>query len=85
MTSIAPEQDTQAAPQSTRQNDGETLNDVAAMTRLMREHQEQITRIGQERRKKVLHLRQHRVTYREIATAMNVTEQAVYKIIRGDL
>ena len=61
------------------------LDEVQALTNMMREHAEAIARLGKRRRKTVLKLREHRVTYREIAESMGVSEQAVYKIIRGDL
>ena len=68
-----------------KQQDQATLDEVRVMTRVIRDHQEQIIRLGKKRRVLVLALRDHRVTYREIAEAMGSTEQNVYKIIRGDL
>jgi predicted transcriptional regulator len=68
-----------------KHNDQPTLDEVRVMTRVIRDHQEQIIRLGKKRRVLVLALRDHRVTYREIAEAMGSTEQNVYKIIRGDL
>lgn len=61
------------------------LDDVRVKTRMMRDHQARITTIGQERRELVLGLRERGVTYRRIAEAMDTTEQAVYKVVRGDL
>lgn len=65
--------------------DQQGLEDVRVMTQMMREHAAAIARISKKRRAKVLKLREHRVTYREIAEAMGTTEQSVYKIIRGDM
>lgn len=58
------------------------LDEVRMLTQMMREHQASIERLGERRRRTVLRLRDHRVKYREIAEAMGVSEQAVYKIIR---
>jgi DNA-directed RNA polymerase specialized sigma24 family protein len=61
------------------------LDEVAVLTSEMRRHQESITLLGRRRRAVVLRLRDQKVTYREIAAAMGVSEMAVYKVIRGDL
>jgi len=61
------------------------LDEVALLTAEMRRHQESITLLGRRRRAVVLRLRESKVTYREIAAAMGVSEMAVYKVIRGDL
>jgi DNA-directed RNA polymerase specialized sigma24 family protein len=60
-----------------------SLDEVAFLTQAMRHHQEQITELGRKRRDKVLALRAEKVTHREIAEAMGVTEQSVMKIVRG--
>jgi DNA-directed RNA polymerase specialized sigma24 family protein len=61
------------------------LKEVELLTLMMREHQDQITKLGQRRRKKLLALHAQKVAYREMAEAMGTTEQAVYKSLRGDL
>lgn len=70
------------APQPPDRPDGILLEEVQAITRMMREHQDSITRLGRRRRGLILKLREHRITYREIAEAMGSTDQNVYKIIR---
>lgn len=62
------------------------LEEIRLLTWMMREHQEQVTRLGQRRREKVLALRERTpdrvaVTYRALAEAMDVSEQAVHKIL----
>ena len=64
--------------------DEKALDEVRIITQMMREHQRQIADLSKKRRTKVLKLREHKVTYREIAEAMDTTEQSVYNIIRGD-
>ena len=59
-----------------------TLEQVRIMSRIIQDHQEQIIKLGKQRRKLVMDCRTHHVTYREIASAMNASEQNVYKIIR---
>lgn len=76
---------TETAADLANKRDEQPLEEVRVMTRMIREHQDQIIRLGKKRRVKVLKLREHRITYREIAEAMGSTEQNVYKIIRGDL
>ncbi|MFZ5852275.1 MAG: hypothetical protein ACOYY2_12905 [Actinomycetota bacterium] len=72
-----------APPPNPKQQAG--LDEVRLITRMMREHQQQIVELGKRRRKKILKLRGEGVTYRKIAEAMETTEQAVYKVVRGDL
>lgn len=64
------------------------LQQLRHYTWMMREHQEQIVRLGEMRRALVLELRtqtpeRKAVTYRALAEAMDVSQQAVWKII-GD-
>lgn len=65
--------------------DENNLDEVRLITQMIREHQRAIERLGEKRRRKILTLRTHRITYREIAEAMGTTEQNVYKIIREDI
>lgn len=66
------------------QQDEELVEEVHVITRLIRDHQDEIIRLSKRRRLMVLGCRSRRITYREIAEAMAATEQNVYKIIRGD-
>lgn len=61
------------------------LSEVKQLTVMIRNHQEAITEISKTRKDVILSLRKHRITYREIAEAMDVTEQSVYKILRDDI
>lgn len=61
------------------------LDHVTKLTKDIRAHQVGIVQTSKRRRSAVLWLREKGVPYKEIATAMNTTEQTVYKIIRGDL
>ena len=61
------------------------LTEVKALTDLIRNHQNAIQEISQIRRNVILDLRKKRITYREIAEAMGVTEQSVYKILRDTI
>ena len=65
--------------------DGRGLNDVKVLTDAIREHQNQIQDLGKRRKQTILRLRKQRITYREIAQAMGVSEQLIYKIIRNDI
>jgi predicted transcriptional regulator len=60
------------------------LEEVRLITTMMREHQKHIADLSKKRAAKVMKLREHKVTYREIAEAMGTTEQSVYNIIRGE-
>lgn len=61
------------------------LSDVATDTNTIRTHQDSISRISDLRREKIVRLRELRITYREIAAAMHVTEQSVYKVLRDHI
>lgn len=61
------------------------LTEVKALTDLIRNHEQAIKDIAKTRKAVILDLRRKRVTYREIASAMNVTEQSVYKILRDTI
>jgi len=61
------------------------LQHVTKLTKEIRAHQVGIVQVSKRRRNAVLWLRERGVPYKEIASAMNTTEQTVYKIIRGDL
>jgi DNA-directed RNA polymerase specialized sigma24 family protein len=61
------------------------LSEVKTLTDLIRNHQNAIQEISQTRRNVIIDLRKKRITYREIAEAMGVTEQSVYKILRDTI
>lgn len=65
--------------------DGRGLDEVKLLTNAIREHQNQIQDLGKRRKQLILRLRKQRITYREIASAMGVSEQLIYKIIREDI
>ena len=67
------------------QLDGRGLEEVRMITDAMREHQSQISDLGKRRKQLILRLRKQRITYREIAEAMGVSEQLIYKIIKDDI
>ena len=71
--------------QTAEQLDGRGLQEVRIITDAMREHQVQIHDLGKRRKQLILRLRKQRITYREIAEAMGVSEQLIYKIIRNDI
>jgi predicted transcriptional regulator len=61
------------------------LVDIKTLTDMIRNHQRAIEEISQTRKVNILSLRRKRITYREIAAAMGVTEQSVYKILRDTI
>jgi DNA invertase Pin-like site-specific DNA recombinase len=58
------------------------LEEVRYLTEQIRDHQRRIEEIAEERRQHILNLRSGRITYREIASSMRVTEQSVYKCLK---
>jgi DNA invertase Pin-like site-specific DNA recombinase len=58
------------------------LQEVRHMTQLIRNHETAIREIAEQRQRAVIQLRKMRVRYRDIADAMNVTEQTIYKILQ---
>lgn len=65
--------------------DSQGLEQVKVLTDAIRTHQTQIHDLGKRRKQLILRLRKQRITYREIAEAMGVSEQLIYKIIRNDI
>ncbi|NCV84639.1 MAG: helix-turn-helix domain-containing protein [Oxalobacteraceae bacterium] len=65
--------------------DGQGLDEVRLLTDAIRTHQSQIQDLGKRRKQLILRLRKQRITYREIALAMGVSEQLIYKIIKNDI
>jgi len=65
--------------------DGRGLDEVKLLTDAIRTHQSQIQDLSKRRKQLILRLRKQRITYREIADAMGVSEQLIYKIIRNDI
>lgn len=58
------------------------LEEIRLLTSMIREHQKAIVQLSKKRRGRIVRLREHRITYREIAEAMGVTEQNVFKILK---
>jgi DNA-directed RNA polymerase specialized sigma subunit len=71
--------------QTAQELDGRGLLEVRMITDVMREHQAQIQDLGKRRKQLILRLRKQRITYREIAESMGVSEQLIYKIIKDDI
>ena len=67
------------------QLDGKGLEEVRLITDAMREHQRQVLELAKRRKQLILRLRKQRITYRELAEAMGVSEQLIYKIIKNDI
>ena len=65
--------------------DGKGLDEVKILTDAIRTHQSQIQDLGKRRKQLILRLRKQRITYHEIADAMGVSEQLIYKIIKNDI
>lgn len=61
------------------------LSEIKTLTDMIRNHQRAIEEISKTRKNIILSLRRKRITYREIAAAMGVTEQSVYKILRDTI
>ena len=80
--SVSPE--INAAPLNARQEEQTGLTEIRQLTTMMRQHADDINRLASIRRSTVLKLREQRVTYRELAEAMGVSEVTVYKVIRGE-
>jgi hypothetical protein len=60
------------------------LEEIVMLTVMINEHQKAIKELGKRRRVAVLRLHRHSVPKRIIAESMGVTEQNVYKIIKGN-
>jgi DNA invertase Pin-like site-specific DNA recombinase len=65
--------------------DAQGLSEVKILTNAIRTHQSQMQDLGKRRKQLILRLRKQRITYREIAEAMGVSEQLIYKIIKDDI
>lgn len=61
------------------------LNDLKMLNDSIRAHQEQISALLKRRKQLILRLRKQRITYRELAQTLEVSEQLIYKIIRHDI
>jgi hypothetical protein len=64
--------------------DQRAVSEVAQMTSEIRRHSEHIESIASRRRRKIQTLRKRGVTLRVIASTMNVSIQAVQKILAED-
>jgi predicted transcriptional regulator len=60
------------------------LEEIVMLTVMINEHQRAIKELGKRRRVAVLRLHKASVPKRLIAESMGVTEQNVYKIIKGN-
>lgn len=58
------------------------LKKVKLLTQMMREHQNSVIRLGQQRRSIVRRLRERRIPYRQIAEWCGVTDQALFADLR---
>jgi hypothetical protein len=65
--------------------DGRGLTDLKTINDAIRTHQNQVTDLLKRRKTLILRLRKQRITYREIALTMGVSEQLIYKIIKNDI
>ena len=65
--------------------DGRGLTDLKTINDAIRTHQNQVTDLLKRRKTLILRLRKQRITYREIALTMGVSEQLIYKIIKDDI
>lgn len=61
------------------------LSDLKMLNDSIRAHQEQISSLLKRRKQLILRLRKQRITYRELAQTLEVSEQLIYKIIRHDI
>lgn len=82
--SYAPEEDDDTGEPHVDKAVEQGLEEVRLMTRMIREHQEQIVKLAKKRKARVMKLRRSKVTYREIAEAMGTSEQTVYNVIRSE-
>jgi len=65
--------------------DGRGLTDLKTINDAIRTHQNQVVDLLKRRKTLILRLRKQRITYREIAKTMGVSEQLIYKIIKDDI
>jgi len=62
--------------------DVKLLNDAEKLTQIMRQHQDAVRRVGENRRVVIRTLREHKVPFRVIASACGVTDQALFADLR---
>lgn len=62
--------------------DVKLLNDAEKLTQIMRQHQEAVRRVGENRRMVIRTLRDRKVPFRVIASACGVTDQALFADLR---
>lgn len=60
----------------------ELLDQARMLSTMMREHQSAVVRLNNQRRKKILQLRELGVPYRLIAEECGITDQAVFADLR---
>lgn len=61
------------------------LQDLKLLNDSIRAHQEQVASLLKRRKQLILRLRKQRITYRELAQTLEVSEQLIYKIIRNEI
>jgi len=62
--------------------DEQLLREAEQLTVIIRQHQEAVKRVGENRRDKIRALRDRRVPFRVIASACGVTDQALFADLR---
>lgn len=65
--------------------DGRGVSDLKTINDAIRAHQAQTTDLLKRRKDLILRLRKQRITYKEMAKIMDVSEQLIYKIIKNDI
>jgi DNA-binding CsgD family transcriptional regulator len=67
------------------QLDGQGLNELKLLNDSIRQHQIQVVDLIKRRKQIILRLRKQRITYKEIANTIGVSETLIYKIIVNDI
>ena len=65
--------------------DGRGLEELKMLNDGIRVHQVQVIDLLQRRKQLILRLRKQRITYKELAICMGVSQQLIYKIIKDDI
>lgn len=65
--------------------DADGLREAGVLTDAIRTHQAQVSKLVKRRKSIVIRLYRQGFTYREMASAMRVSQQLVYKIIVDDI
>jgi len=67
------------------QLDGQGLTELKLLNDSIRQHQIQLVDLIKRRKQIILRLRKQRITYKEIASTIDVSETLIYKIIKDDI